>query len=77
MQFDRKTTTDMNEFERFASLCRGISPMTLHRYGNAAQNSYINPTIIAEKSGQNYDKVFADMDRDYWRPLGGSRIRND
>ena len=40
---------DMNEFERFASLDRGISPMTLHRYGNAAQNSYINPTIIEER----------------------------
>ena len=39
----------MNEFERFASLDRGISPMTLHRYGNAAQNSYINPTIIEER----------------------------
>jgi ATP-dependent Clp protease, protease subunit len=39
----------MNEFERFASLGRGISPMTLHRFGNAAQNSYINPTIIEER----------------------------
>ncbi len=39
----------MNDFEKFASLDRGISPMTLHRYGNSAENSYINPTIIEER----------------------------
>ena len=38
----------MNEFEKYASLDRGISPMTLGRY-NAAVNSYINPTIIEER----------------------------
>ena len=37
-----------NDFERFASLDRGISPMTLHRYGNVT-NSYINPSIIEER----------------------------
>jgi Protease subunit of ATP-dependent Clp proteases len=37
-----------NEFERFASLDRGISPMTLGRY-NAAVDRYINPTIIEER----------------------------
>lgn len=36
------------DFERFASLDRGISPMTLGRY-SAAVNSYINPTIIEER----------------------------
>ena len=39
----------MNEFEKFAGLDRGISPMTLHRYGRAMENSYINPTIIEER----------------------------
>lgn len=38
----------INEFERFASLDRGISPMTLGRY-NAAVDRYINPTIIEER----------------------------
>lgn len=38
----------MNEFEKYASLDRGISPMTLGRY-NAAVSSYINPTIIEER----------------------------
>ena len=37
-----------NDFERFASLDRGISPMTLHRYGSAT-SSYINPSIIEER----------------------------
>ena len=37
-----------NDFERFASLDRGISPMTLHRYGNVT-SSYINPSIIEER----------------------------
>jgi len=39
----------MNDFERFASLDRGISPMTLQRYAGAAENRYINPTIIEER----------------------------
>ena len=37
-----------NDFERFASLDRGISPMTLHRYNNVT-SSYINPSIIEER----------------------------
>lgn len=37
-----------NEFERFASLGRGISTNTLGRY-SAAFNGYINPTIIEER----------------------------
>ena len=38
----------MNEFEKYASLDRGISPMMLGRY-SAAVYSYINPTIIEER----------------------------
>ena len=38
----------MNEFEKFASLERGISSNTLGRYG-AAVSSYINPSIIEER----------------------------
>ena len=37
-----------NDFERFASLDRGISPMTLHRYGSVT-DAYINPSIIEER----------------------------
>ena len=37
-----------NDFERFASLDRGISPKTLHRYGNVT-SSYINPSNIEER----------------------------
>lgn len=37
-----------NDFERFASLDRGISPMTLHRYGSVT-GAYINPSIIEER----------------------------
>lgn len=36
------------EFEKFASMERGISPMTLHRYA-AAYDSYLNPTILEER----------------------------
>ena len=36
------------EFEKFASMDRGISSMTLARY-NAAMNNYINPTVIEER----------------------------
>jgi len=35
----------MKDFEKFATLGMGISPMTLNRYSNA----YINPTIIEER----------------------------
>ena len=37
-----------NDFQRFASLDRGISPMTLHRYGSVT-DAYINPSIIEER----------------------------
>jgi len=36
------------EFEKYASLERGISPMTLGRYTSTI-NGYINPTIIEER----------------------------
>ena len=36
------------EFSKFAASCRGISSMTLHRYGSA-YDAYINPTIIEER----------------------------
>ena len=36
------------EFEKFASMDRGISSMTLARY-NAAMDNYINPTVIEER----------------------------
>ena len=38
----------MNEFEKFASKGRGISPMTLSRYASL-QDAYINPTITEER----------------------------
>ena len=37
-----------NEFEKFASLDRGISSIALGRY-NAAVSRYINPTVIEER----------------------------
>ena len=37
-----------SEFERYARLERGISSMTMHRYG-AAYDAYINPTILEER----------------------------
>ena len=36
------------EFEKYATLGRGINPMTLRGY-QAATNAYINPTIIEER----------------------------
>lgn len=36
------------DFQKFATLDRGLSSMTLHRYGTAV-DSYINPTIIEER----------------------------
>lgn len=36
------------DFQKYASSSMGISPMTLHRYGNAV-DSYINPSIIEER----------------------------
>ena len=36
------------DFERFASLDRGISSMTLDRY-HRATDAYINPSIIEER----------------------------
>ena len=38
----------MNEFEKYASLDKGINPLTLGRY-SAAVDNYINPTIIEER----------------------------
>ena len=38
----------MNEFEKYASMDRGINPLTLGRY-SAAVDNYINPTIIEER----------------------------
>ena len=38
----------MNDFEKFASKGRGISPMTLSRYASL-QDAYINPTITEER----------------------------
>lgn len=38
----------MKEFDKYASLERGISSMTLHRY-ESVYDSYINPTIIEER----------------------------
>jgi ATP-dependent Clp protease protease subunit len=39
---------DRNDFQKFASLDRGISSMTLDRYDRAV-NAYINPSIIEER----------------------------
>ena len=36
------------DFEKYARLERGISSMTMHRYGSA-RDAYINPTIIEER----------------------------
>lgn len=36
------------EFEKYASLDRHISPMTLHRYASVV-DAYINPTVIEER----------------------------
>ena len=38
----------MTEFQKFASLSMGISPMTIHRYESAV-DSFINPTVIEER----------------------------
>ncbi len=37
-----------SDFEKFASLDRHISPMTLHRYASVL-DAYINPTVIEER----------------------------
>ena len=39
----------MTDFEKYSSLDRGISAMTLERYRNAQSAAYINPTIIEER----------------------------
>lgn len=39
-----------SDFEKYASLERNISPMTLHRYNTAVSSGYINPTVIEERS---------------------------
>ena len=58
----------MTEFEKFASLGRGISTNTLGRYGSAAA-AYINPTVIEErKLNATSIDVFSRllMDRIIW-----------
>ena len=37
-----------SEFEKYATLARGVNPMTLRDY-QAAVGAYINPTIIEER----------------------------
>ena len=37
------------DFSKYAVHSRGLSSMTLHRYGTAMENAYINPTIIEER----------------------------
>lgn len=64
------------EFERFASMDRGVSPMTIARYG-AAMDRYINPTVIEErKLNVSQIDVFSRlmMDRIIWL---GSEIDDD
>lgn len=39
----------MTDFEKFASLGRGLSTNTLSSYSSALQSAYINPTIIEER----------------------------
>lgn len=39
----------MTDFEKYASLCRGVNTNTLFGYKNAVVNSYINPSIIEER----------------------------
>ena len=39
---------EKNEFEKYATLGRGVNPLTLSDY-RAAVNAYINPTIIEER----------------------------
>lgn len=58
----------MTEFERFASLDRGIGTTTLGRY-SAAMGAYINPTVIEErKLNATSIDVFSRllMDRVIW-----------
>lgn len=38
----------MTDFEKFATLDRGLSSMTMHRYASVS-DSYINPSIIEER----------------------------
>ena len=38
----------MTDFQKYASLSQGISPMTLGRYTGAV-NAYLNPSIIEER----------------------------
>ena len=37
-----------SEFEKYATLGRGVNSMTLHDY-RSALDAYINPTIIEER----------------------------
>lgn len=49
-----------NEFDKFARMRQGISSTTLSRYRTELFS------IIAEHSGQPYDKVAADGERNFW-----------
>ena len=65
---EQTNTESMTEFERFASLDRGIGTATLGRY-SAAMGSYINPTVLEErKLNATSIDVFSRllMDRVIW-----------
>ena len=42
-----------------------VSSLQIDRYAAALMSS-VNPAIIANHSGQAYEKVFLDADRNYW-----------
>ena len=49
-----------NEFDKFARMHQGISSTTLNRYRTELFS------IIAQHSGQPYEKVAADGERNFW-----------
>ena len=49
-----------NEFDKFARMHQGISSTTLSRYRTELFS------IIAQHSGQTYEKVAADGERNFW-----------
>lgn len=49
-----------NEFDKFARMHQGISSTTLNRYRTELFS------IIAQHSGQTYEKVAADGERNFW-----------
>ncbi len=40
---------DKNEFNKYATMHKGLSSLSLHRYNSAISNNYISPTIIEER----------------------------